>query len=90
MIFGGSDAYKSKCRQKLIEREVNTVEPRIPTHPRWYDPAISFDHSHYPDYVPFPGRFPLVVNPIVAKMHLIKVLMDTSSGVNIASSTSRC
>ena len=31
MIFGGSVAYDSKCRQKLARREVYTAKPASPT-----------------------------------------------------------
>jgi hypothetical protein len=28
--------------------------------------AITFDHDDHPDYVPNPGVYPLVVDPIIA------------------------
>ena len=43
MIFGGSAAYDSKCRQKLVRREVYNVEPAAPTFLRWSESAITFD-----------------------------------------------
>ena len=30
-----------------------------------------------------PGRYPLIVDPIVCKKHLTKVLMDGGSGLNM-------
>jgi hypothetical protein len=33
--------------------------------------------------VPHPGRYPLVVNPIVGMKRLTKVLIDGGSGLNI-------
>jgi hypothetical protein len=41
------------------------------------------DRSDHPNYVPQPGRFPLVVDPIVGPKRLTKVLMDGGSGLNI-------
>ena len=35
MIFGGSTAYDSKCRQKVARREVYTAEPATPAFLRW-------------------------------------------------------
>jgi hypothetical protein len=45
--------------------------------------AITFDQEDHPDRVPHPGRYPLVVIPIVGTTRLTKVLMDGGSGLNI-------
>jgi hypothetical protein len=45
--------------------------------------AITFDHDDHPDYVPNPGVYPLVVDPIIANTRLTKVLMDGGSSLNI-------
>ena len=37
----------------------------------------------HPSHVARPGRYPLVVDPIVRKKRLTKVLMDGGSGLNI-------
>ena len=55
-------------------------------HPRYLDwsrEAITFDRDDHPDYVPNPGQYPLVVDPIVGNTRLTKVLMDGGSGLNI-------
>jgi hypothetical protein len=44
---------------------------------------ITNDRHDYPDQVPSPSHFPLVVNPIVGCTHLMKVLMDGGSSFNI-------
>ena len=49
----------------------------------WSESAITFDRANHPDTVPHPGRYPLVVNPIVGPKRLTKVLMDGGSGLNI-------
>jgi hypothetical protein len=49
----------------------------------WSETAITFDRDDHPDYVPNPGVYPLVVNPIIANTHLTKVLMDGGSSLNI-------
>ena len=41
---------------------------------------IKRDH---PSHVARPSRYPLIVDPIVRKKHLTKVLMDGGSGLNI-------
>jgi hypothetical protein len=45
--------------------------------------AITFDRNDHPDYVPNPGVYPFVVDPIIANTRLIKVLMDGGSSINI-------
>ena len=76
MIFGGSTAYDSKRRQKVARREVYTAGPATPAFLRWSESAITFDRTDHPDTVPHPGRYPLVVDPIVGPKRLTKVLMD--------------
>ena len=44
---------------------------------------ITFDQRDHPSQVARPGRYPLIVDPIVRKKHLTKVLMDGGSGLNI-------
>jgi hypothetical protein len=43
----------------------------------------AFDHDDHPNYVPNPRVYPLIVDPIIANMHLTKVLMDGGSRLNI-------
>jgi hypothetical protein len=45
--------------------------------------AITFDHDDHPDYVPNPGVYPLVVDPIIANTRLTKVLRDGGNSLNI-------
>jgi hypothetical protein len=85
MIFNGPMAYESKCRQKLIAREVNmtTLGEAIPIFLKWSKTAITFDRKDHPDHIPQPGHFPLVVDPIIGKTCLSRVLMDGRSGLNL-------
>ena len=83
MIFEGSAAYDSKWHQKVARREVYTAQPATPPFLRWSESAITFDRTDHPDIVPHPGRYPLVVNPIIGPKWLTKILMDGCSGLNI-------
>ena len=65
MIFGGSVVYDSKRRQKVARCEVYTAQPTTPPFLRWLESAITFNRTDHPDIVPHPGRYPLVVDPIV-------------------------
>jgi hypothetical protein len=62
---------------------VYVVEPTTPAFLWWSWSAITFDRSDHPDSIPHLGRYPLVVDPIIDKKRLSKVLMDRGSGLNI-------
>jgi hypothetical protein len=59
------------------------AEPAMLAFLRWSRSPITFDRSDHPDSIPHPGRYPLVVDPIIDKKRLSKVLMDGGSGLNI-------
>jgi hypothetical protein len=42
-----------------------------------------FDRNDHPDFVPKPGRYPLIVSPIVKEVKLNRVLDDRGSSLNI-------
>jgi hypothetical protein len=49
----------------------------------WSDKPITFDQDDHPDRVPSPGKYPLVVDPVIGNVRLTKVLMDGGSSLNI-------
>src|SRR5438876_3528501 len=83
MIYGGSDAYESKRKQKLTAREINAITPATPKYLKWSEAPITFDRADHPDHVPHPGCYPLVLDPIVQTVKLNRVLVDGGSGLNI-------
>jgi hypothetical protein len=54
-----------------------------PVYLDWSDKPITFDQADHPDRVPSPGKYPLVVDPVVGDVRLTKVLMDGGSSLNI-------
>ena len=83
MIFGGSDAIYSKCQHKVRYREACAAETAIPSFLSWLESPIIFDQRDHPSHVARPGCYPLIVDPIVRKKCLTKVLMDGASGLDI-------
>jgi hypothetical protein len=83
MIFGRPAAYDSKRQQKLACCEVYAAELATPAFLQWLRSTITFDHSDHLDSVPHLGRYPLIVDPIIDKKRLSKVLMDGGSKLNI-------
>jgi hypothetical protein len=54
-----------------------------PVYLDWSDKPITFDHGDHPDCVPSPGKYPLVVDPVIGNTRLTKVPMDGGSSLNI-------
>ena len=69
----------TKC---ATERRVSPKWPS-PSFLRWLESPITFDQRDHPSHVTRLGRYPLVIDPIVRKKCLTKVLMDGGSGLNI-------
>ena len=59
------------------------TETAIPSFLSWSESPITFDQRDHPSCVARLGRYPLIVDPIVRKKCLAKVLMDGGSGLNI-------
>ena len=83
MIFSGSNVIWSKRQHKVCYRETYTAETIVPSFLSWSESSITFDQRDHPFHVTRPGRYPLVVDSIIRKKRLTKVLMDRGSGLNI-------
>jgi hypothetical protein len=83
MIYGGQVANASARHRKQERREVCSVKVAAPVYLDWSDKPITFDQGDHPDRVPSPGKYPLVVDPVVGNVRLTKVLMDGGSSLNI-------
>jgi hypothetical protein len=62
---------------------VYAAKPTTPAFLRWSRPPITFDRSNHLDSVPHLGGYPLIIDLIVDKKRLSKVLMDGGRGLNI-------
>jgi hypothetical protein len=83
MIYGGQVANASARHRKQERREVCSVKVAAPVYLDWSDKPITFDQGDHPDRMPSPGKYPLVVDPIIDNVMLTKVLMDRGSSLNI-------
>jgi hypothetical protein len=83
IIFGGDGDFGSRREQKLLLREIMSVEPAAPRPLRWSEVPISFSHDDQWTSFSKPGKFPLVLDPMVAEVRLTKVLIDGESGLNL-------
>ena len=82
-IFGGPHGYEPKRKQKLTDREINMAAPSVSNYLRWSEVSITFDRTDHPDRVVHPGRYPLVLDPVVLGTRLKHVLVDGGSVLNI-------
>jgi hypothetical protein len=83
MIYGEQVENTSAQHRKQERREICSVKVAAPVYLDWSDKPITFDQDDHPDCVPSPGRYPLVVDPIIDNARLTKVLMDGGSSLNI-------
>jgi hypothetical protein len=83
VIFGGDEDIGSRQEQKLLLREIMSVEPVAPRPLCWSEVPISFSRDDQGTSFSEPGKFPLVLDPAVAEVMLTKVLIDGGSGLNL-------
>jgi hypothetical protein len=79
VLFGG---LPSRREQKATRREAMSIEPVVLTPLRWSEVPITFSRVDKWTSFSKPGRFPLVLKPVVAGSKLNKVLIDGGSGLN--------
>jgi hypothetical protein len=80
VLFGGLPTRRS---QKATRREVLNIDPVVPTPLTWSEVPITFSHADQWSSFFEPGRFPLVLKPVVVGSRLNKVLIDGGSGLNV-------
>ena len=82
-IFSGPTANMTARQRKRERREVFSVTKATPSYLDWSKDTILFSREDHPDYIPNPGHYPLVVDPIIGNTHFSKVLMDGGNSLNI-------
>jgi hypothetical protein len=83
VIFGGDEGFSSRREQKLLLREIMSIEPAVPRPLRWSEVPISFSRDDQWTSFSEPGKLPLVLDPVVAEVKLTRVLIDGGSGLNL-------
>jgi hypothetical protein len=75
--------FGSRRDQKLLLREIMSVEPAVSRPLRWSEVPISFSRDDQWTSFSEPGKFPLVLDPVVAEVRLTKVLIDGGSSLSL-------
>ena len=73
-IFGGRAASKNRREQKLTAWQimsVTTYDNKVidPKYLNWSEHLITFSRADQWVDIPYPGRFPLVLDPIIKGVH---------------------
>ena len=82
-IFGGPTTNMTSRQRKCEHREVFSITKATPSYLNWSKDTISFDREDYPDYIPNPGQYPLIVDPIIGNTRFSK-----GDWMEVAASTS--
>jgi hypothetical protein len=69
--------------QKATQREVLSIEPAVSAPLRWSEVPITFSRTDQWTSFSEPGRFPLILKPVVAGSRLNKVLIDGGNRLNV-------
>nr|AAX96554.1 retrotransposon protein, putative, Ty3-gypsy sub-class [Oryza sativa Japonica Group]ABA93240.1 retrotransposon protein, putative, Ty3-gypsy subclass [Oryza sativa Japonica Group] len=72
----------TKTTRKNSDEEQSTSKKKDDGDPP-AETAIKFDRSDHPDRVVHPGRYPLVLDPVVRNVKLRRTLIDGGSALNI-------
>jgi hypothetical protein len=60
-----------------------SIEPAVPTPLRWSEVPITFSRADQWTSFSEPGRFPLILKPVLASSKHNKVLIDGGRGLNV-------
>jgi hypothetical protein len=83
VIFGRDGDFGSRKEQKLLLREIMSVEPAGPRPLRWSEVPFSFSHDDQWTSFSEPGKFPPVLDLVEAEVRLTKVLIDGGNDLNL-------
>jgi hypothetical protein len=83
IIFRGDGDFGSRREQKLPLWEIMSLESAAPRPLRWSEVPILFSRDDQWTSFSEPGKFPLVLDPVVAEVRLTKVLINGWSGLNL-------
>ena len=83
VIFAGIQDSRSKHQEKLALRTIMAAEPATPRYLNWSEYPIQFSREDQWTSVGNAGHYPLVLDPTIAGMTIMKVLIDGGAGLNI-------
>jgi hypothetical protein len=83
VIFGGHGSQENRRQQKLNDRQVLAATTSAPAPYRWSEHAITFSRANQWINFDHPGKYPLLVDPVIRESRVKKVLVDGGSSINV-------
>jgi hypothetical protein len=74
---------ESKRQQKLNDRQILVATTGPPTPYRWSEHPITFTRADQWLNFDHPGKYPLLVDPVIRESRVKKVLVDGGSSINV-------
>jgi hypothetical protein len=83
VIFGRHGSQESKRQQKLNDRQILVAATSAPAPYRWFEHPITFTRADQWLNFDHPGKYPLLVDPVIRESRIKKVLVDGGSRINV-------
>jgi hypothetical protein len=83
VIFGGHGSQESKRQHKLNDRQILVAATGPPALYRWSKHLITFTRADQWLNFDHPGKYPLLVDPVIQESRVKKVLVDRGSSINV-------
>jgi hypothetical protein len=83
VIFSGHGSQENKRQQKLNDRQILVAAIDPPAPYRWSEHPITFTRADQWLNFDHPGKYPLLVDPVIRESRVKKVLVDKGSSINV-------
>jgi hypothetical protein len=83
VIFEGHRSQENRRQQKLNDRQVLVATTSAPAPFRWSEHTITFSRADQWLNFDHPGKYPLLVDPVIRESRVKKVLVDGGSSINV-------
>jgi hypothetical protein len=83
VIFGGHGSQENRRQQKLNDRQVLVATTSAPAPYRWSEYLITFSRADQWLNFDHPGKYPLLIDPVIRESRVKKVLVDEGSSINV-------
>jgi hypothetical protein len=83
VIFGGHGSQENKRQQNLNDRQILVATTSAPAPYLWSEYPITFTRANQWLNFDHPGKYPLLVDPVIRESRVKKVLVDGGSSINV-------
>ena len=83
VIFGGHGSQENRRQQKLNDHQILVATTGPPAPNRWSEHPITFTRADQWLNFDHPGKYPLLIDPVIRESRVKKVLVDGGSSINI-------